>query len=347
MLLQQLQTFKLVAEESSFTRAAELLNLSQPAVTRQVASLEAELGVPLIERSGRSFHLTQAGELVVNYAREIDGLVQRCHEEVGALSNPERGQVSVASVTTVGLFTLPGLILDYRRQHPGVRIRVWSGRAAGVLDRLMEGSADIGLTSAPVMHQRLQSVPLFDDPVVPVAAPQVAQGLPDPIPLEMLAELDLILYQAPSRFRTLIDAALEQAGVYARVSMDLDSHEAVRTAVSLGYGVALVPREAVTSELESGTLVQLNVAGLPPITRTTSLVLRRRDPMRLPAVENFVRMILDRYGQQADRQAPPELGRRLGRSSNGNKIASLAAGGSKGGEELRQSQRRAGRKAEA
>jgi DNA-binding transcriptional LysR family regulator len=214
---------------------------------------------------------------------------------VSSLSNPERGQVSVACVTTVGLFTLPGLILDYRRQHPDVRIRVWSGRVAGVLDRMLDGSADIGLVSSPVMHHRLVSLPLFDDPVVPVAAPQVAAGLPDPIPLEMMADLDLILYEAPSRFRTQVDAALEHAGVYATVAMELDSHEAVRTAVSLGYGVALVPREAVTAELASGALVQLNVSGLPPVTRTTSLILRRRDPGRLPAVENFVRLILARY----------------------------------------------------
>jgi DNA-binding transcriptional LysR family regulator len=295
MLLQQLLTFTHVADEGSFTRAAELLSVGQPAVTRQVAALEAELGVQLIDRSGRTFHLTPAGEIVLKYAREMGGLLQRLHTEVSSLSSPERGQVGVACVTTVGLFTLPGLILDYRRFYPGVRIRVWSGRAPGVLDRLLDGSSDLGLFSSPVMHPRLVSMPLFDDPVIPVAAPQVAQTLPNPITLEVLAELDLIVYEAPSRFRTLVDASLEQAGLYPRVSMELDSHEAVRTAVSLGYGFALVPREAVTTELASGALVQLNVEGLPAITRTTSLVLRRRDPGRLPAVANFVALILHRY----------------------------------------------------
>lgn len=298
MLLQQLLTFSRVAEEGSFTRAAELLNLSQPAVTRQVASLETELNVQLVERTGRSFHLTQAGEIVFDYAREINALVQRCQDEVAALSHPERGQVSVACVTTVGLFTLPGLIVEYKRLYPGVRIRVWSGRVAGVLDRLLDASVDLGLVSSPVMHPRLLSIPLFDDPVIPVAAPEVAATLPQPTPIEMMADLDLILYEAPSRFRTQVDAALEHAGVYARVAMELDSHEAVRTAVSLGYGVALVPREAVAAELASGALVQLNITGLPPISRTTSLVLRRRDSGRLPAVENFVRIILERYRER-------------------------------------------------
>lgn len=300
MLLQQLETFSRVIDEGSFTRAAELLSLSQPAVTRQVAALEAEFGVVLVERHGRSLHLTPAGEIVFNHARELIALVERCREEVAALSHPEKGQVSVACVTTVGLFTLPGLILDYKRLYPDVHLRVWSGRVAGVLDRLLDGSADVGLLSSPMKHPQLVSMPLFDDPVIPVAAPGVAARLPNPIPLELLTSLDMILYQAPSRFRTQVDAALEHVGVYARVTMEFDSHEAVRTAVSLGYGIALVPQEAVTADLEAGSLVRLRIDGMPPITRTTSLVLRQRDIGRLPAVANFVRMIIARYRSDTD-----------------------------------------------
>jgi DNA-binding transcriptional LysR family regulator len=295
MLLQQLESFSRVVEEGSFTRAAELLSLSQPAVTRQVAALEAEFGVTLVERHGRSLHLTPAGDIVFNHARELTALLRQCREEVAALSHPEKGQVSVACVTTVGLFTLPGLMLEYKKLYPDVHIRVWSGRVSGVMDRLLDGSADIGLVSSPMKHSQLVSLPLFDDPVIPVAAPEVAARLPDPIPLELLSGLDMILYQAPSRFRTQVDAALEHVGVFARVAMEFDSHEAVRTAVSLGYGIALVPREAVTADLESGSLIRVRIEDLPPITRTTSLVLRQRDTGRLPALANFVRLILERY----------------------------------------------------
>ncbi|MGI8550347.1 MAG: LysR family transcriptional regulator [Dehalococcoidia bacterium] len=298
-------SFRRVVEEGSFTRAAELLNLSQPAVTRQVAALEAEFGVPLTGRSGRGFHLTPAGAVVYGYAREVAALVERCRDEVNALSHPERGQVSVACVTTVGLFTLPSLIEEYRRRHPAVHIQVWSGRTDGVLDRLLNISADLGLASSPILHPRLISLPLFEDPVIPVAAPAFAEKLTIPLSLSRLAELDLILYQSPSRFRTQVDAALEHVGVFARPAMEFDSHEAVRTAVALGNGVALVPREAVTAELQSGALVHLIVDGLPPISRTTSLILRRHDPSRLPAVANFVRLILDRFRQDGRSELQP------------------------------------------
>jgi DNA-binding transcriptional LysR family regulator len=180
-----------------------------------------------------------------------------------------------------------------------VRLRVWSARADGVLDRLLEGNADLGLTSTPVAHPRLESTPLFEDAIIPVAAPSFAAGLPDPIPLESFSQLDMILFQAPSRFRTHVDAELEQAGVYPRITMEFDSHEAVRTAAQMGYGVGMVPRQAVAAELESGALLELHVAGLPRITRTTCLVVPRRGAPPPPAAANFIQLLLARYGHGA------------------------------------------------
>lgn len=298
MLLQHLETFVRVVEEGSFTRAGELLNVSQPAVTRQIAALERELGAPLVERGGRGLHLTTVGQTAYAHARHILAQVEHLRSDVSSLSDPKRGEVSIACVTTVGLFTLPRLLADYRAAYPEVRLRVWSARADGVLDRLLEGNADLGLTSTPVAHPRLISTPLFEDPVIPVAAPQFAAALPDPLPLEQLAELDMILFQAPSRFRTHVDAELEQAGVYPRITMEFDSHEAVRTAAQMGYGVGIVPRQAVAAELAGGQLVELHVAGLPEIKRTTCLV-ERRGNIHLPPAANFIKLLLERYGGAA------------------------------------------------
>ena len=299
MLLQQLLTFARVVELGSFTRAGELLNLSQPAVTRQVAALEREFGTPLIERSGRRVSATPAGQIVYGHARRIAALAERARVDVLSLSHPERGQVSVAAVTTVGLFTLPGLLTEFRQRYPHVRFQVWSGRTDGVLDRLLEGHADVGLLSAPIAHPRLECIPLFDDPVVLVAAPSVARTLPSPLSLEDLTELDMILYQAPSRFRTLVEAALEQAGAYPRIAMEFDSHEAVRAAALGGHGVAVVPLEAVQADIAAGALARLHIGGLPPIHRVTCLV-QRRGAAALPAVANFVRLTLERYRRPSE-----------------------------------------------
>ena len=303
MLLNYLVTYARVVELGSFTRAGELLNLSQPAVTRQVAALEQEFGTELVERSGRRISVTPAGQVVYTYARRITALMERARLDVSSLSHPERGVVSVAAVTTVGLFTLPRLLAEFRERYPQVRFQVWSGRTDGVLDRLLEGHADVGLLSAPIAHPRLECASLFDDPVVLVAAPAVAHALPDPLHLEHLTDLDMILYQSPSRFRTLVDAALEQAGAYRRVAMEFDSHEAVRAAALAGYGVAMVPLEAVQGEIAAGSLVRLHVEGLPLIKRTTCLV-QRRGTAPLPAVQNFVRLALTRF-RTHDGERPP------------------------------------------
>lgn len=307
MYLQQLITFCRVVESGSLTRAGELLNLSQPAVTRQVAALEAEYHSTLLERQGRSLRLTPAGQVVYSHARRILTVLEQSKEAVAALAHPERGQVSIACVTTVGLFTLPALLRSFSEQYPDVRFRIWSGRINGVMDHVLEGEADLGLVTMPVTHPRLDSVPLFRDPVVLVAAPDLAQRLPQPLPLEQLAELEMITYQAPSRFRTVIEAHLEEAGVYPRVAMEFDSHEAVKTMVQLGYGVALVPESAVLDVLESGRLVTLQVQGLPQFARTTSMVLKRDAVGRSPAAANFIRLVLERYGgADLPHVAPPE-----------------------------------------
>ncbi|MFN8556075.1 MAG: LysR family transcriptional regulator [Dehalococcoidia bacterium] len=242
MLLQQLETFARVVELGSFTRAGELLSLSQPAVTRQIAALEREFGAPLVERSGRGIAVTPAGQVVYGAARRVAAQVERARVDVSSLSHPERGVVSVAAVTTVGLFTLPTLLAEFRERYPQVRFQVWSGRTDGVLNRVLDGNADVALLSAPIAHPRLDCTSLFDDPVVLVAAPVVARALPQPLPLERLADLDMILYQSPSRFRTLVEAALDAAGAYPHIAMEFDSHEAVRAAAVAGYGVAMASR---------------------------------------------------------------------------------------------------------
>lgn len=296
MLLEQLATFSRVVEVGSFTKAAELLSLSQPSVTRQVALLEREFGAPLIERTGRRLLVTAAGQIVHEHARSVAALLDRAREDVASLADSEHGQISVAAAATVGLSTLPTLLQSYRSLHPHVEFRLWSGRTDGVLDRLLAGHTDLGLVSAAIVHPRLECVPLFDDPVVLVAAPEVARSVVQPLPLDQLPTLKLILYESPSRFRTLIEAAFTQAGAYPTVTMEFDSHEAVRSAALAGWGVAIMPLEGVQTEIEKGHLVRLIIEELPPIYRTICLV-RRRGAPSLPSVENFVRLVLDRYGR--------------------------------------------------
>lgn len=295
MILQHLITFCRVVETGGFSRAGELVGLSQPAVTRQVAALEADLGAPLLDRTSRQFRLTPAGELVYERARRLAQGVTELREAVDDLVHHDRGRVTIGAVTTVGLGLLPPILTEFAREYPSVRILVKAGRTTETLERVLHGEIDMAVMTAPVSHPRLRSIGLRRDPVVLVASQERAAALPSPLPLEQLSEIEMISFQAPSRFRTYVDSILEQHGVYPNVTMEFDSHEAVKMMVELGFGVAMVPQSAVQDDLESGRLVRLSVAGLGEISRTTSLIIRKEQEGSHVAAQNLLRMILSHF----------------------------------------------------
>jgi len=295
MILQHLITFCRVVETGGFARAGALVGLSQPAVTRQVASLEADLGTALLDRSSRQFRLTPAGEMVYERARRITQSVSELREAVDDLVHPERGRIAIGAVTTVGLGLLPPILAEFNQRYPGVRVQIKAGRTQETLARLLEGEIEMAVVPTPVNHPRLKCVPVRKDRVLVVCAPQKRSEWPDPLPLEMLGQIDMISFQAPSRFRTFVDAILEQNGVYPNVTMEFDSHEAVRMMVEAGFGVAMLPESAVEQDLADGRVVEVKVQGLPTIARTTCLVMRSESSPIHPASEELQRMILNHF----------------------------------------------------
>ncbi|HYG58346.1 MAG TPA: LysR family transcriptional regulator [Symbiobacteriaceae bacterium] len=297
MLLQHLITFCKVVEEGSFTRAAQALNMTQPSVTKQVGALEDHLQIHLFTRLGKQVHLTPAGELVYGYARQIAQMVSQCEGAVRELRTPGGGHVTIGCVHTIGVFTLPDLLAEYARMHPRVRINVKTGNNGETVSMLLHGEVDLGLTTTPLVHERLESVPLFEDKLLVVASPEFAASLPEVLTLGDLARQPVIAYVRGARFRMTTDILLEQVGINPNVIMEFDNHEAIKTMVRLGFGVALEPASAVEPDLQAGRLVALTVTGLPDSSRTTSLILRR-DEMRPQAVEAFIQLLKRRATKQ-------------------------------------------------
>lgn len=294
MLLQHLITFCRVVEEGSFTRAAQVQNLTQPSITKQVGALEDHLQVQLFTRHGKQVHLTPAGELVYGYARQLVHLVHQCESAVQELRSPGSGHITVGCVHTIGLFTLPDLLAEFAREHPLVKINVKTGNNMETVTMLLHGEVDLGLITTPQVHERLESIPLYEDPLVAVASPDYAANLPKELTEADLARQPMICYVRGARFRITTDQLLEQIGISPNVIMEFDNHEAIKTMVRLGFGVALEPVSAVAKELESGDLVKLEVPALPKSSRTTALILRR-DERRSPAVNAFLELLERRF----------------------------------------------------
>lgn len=296
MLLQHLITFCRVVEERSFTRAAQALNLTQPSVTKQVGALEDHLQIALFTRTGKQVHLTPAGELVYTHARQISHLVSQCESAVQEMRSPGSGHITVGCVHTIGLFTLPDLLAEYAREHPLIKINVKTGNNVETVTMLLHGEVDLGLITTPQLHERLESRPLFQDPLLVVASPDYARALPSVLSLSDLAKQPIIAYVRGARFRLATDQLLEQVGIDPNVVMEFDNHEAIKTMVRLGFGVALEPASAVAKDLDAGHLVALDVPDLPDSSRTTSVILRR-DERRPQTVVAFLDLLERRFGK--------------------------------------------------
>jgi len=273
MQIQQLRTFVMVVETGSFTRAATQLSLTQPAVTKQLSSLEQELDCKLLWRRARRVHMTPAGEVLYRYARRITALVDEASEAVVNLKRPGHGTVRLGTVSMVGTTVLPRVLAQFGQQYPGVQVRVQIGEIQENVDRVLSHDVDLAVVTVPVTHPRIASLPLEEDPVVLVAAPATAARWREPMSLSQLADLHFVSYQTPSRFRAYVDGMLERQGVFVNVVMEFNTHEGVRSMVRLGLGAAFMPRSAVEEDVRAGALSVMTVAGLAPMGRTTSLIL--------------------------------------------------------------------------
>jgi len=291
-VLEELEAFCRVVEEASFTAAARRLHLSQPAVTKQVARLEQRLGLRLLDRRARQIQPTSQGRLVYAYAKRVTTSVIDLLATVKDINSPGKGDVWVGSVTTIALYTLPPLFARYTARWPDVRLHVKTGQIQDTLDRVLHNDVDIGFVTVPVIHTDLITAPLFEDPIDLVASPAFAKKIPSPLSTRDLSQVPFVAYQTSSRFRAFVDAALEKEGVLPQVVMEFDSHEAVITMVSLGFGVALVPRSSVRGHVERGTLIRIDADVIRHLSRTTSLIMRQ-DAHRSPALLSFLGLTLD------------------------------------------------------
>lgn len=288
--LQHLITFCRVVDLNSFTQAAQELNLSQPAVTKQVKALEQELGTRLLTRRGRQLRLTPAGEILYPYAKRTIHTLQECRDALQALHAPGRGTLAIGTVPTIALFTLPDLLAQFAREYPMVSLRLRTGVNAEIADLVLRSEVDLGILPVPFTHEELQTIPLFHDPILLVSSPQAPWADRAWLSPVDLSRLPMICYRRGTQFRNFVDAHFDAAGITVNEVMEFDSHEAVKAMVMAGFGVAMEPWSAVAKELREGRLVELAIAGFEELGRITSLIMRR-DRHQSPPVRAFLRLV--------------------------------------------------------
>ena len=267
MTFEQIRTFLVVAESGSFTRAAERLFMSQPGVSHHVQALERDVGHRLFDRRGRTLDVTPAGARFLDYARRIVHETDSLSADLRSLDDPLQGTVLVGAIHSVGLYVLPAFAIAFAERHPGIHIRAIIGNTERVTEALMQGGADLAVLDAELPGARgFVSTPLDAEEwalIVPPGHPWANRE--DVSPAE-LRQSPLVMRVRGTRSRAVLDGELAKSGVDLAeldVGLELDSHEAIKQAVSAGLGVGFVPGCMVRREMSWGVLAIAKLATGP------------------------------------------------------------------------------------
>jgi LysR family transcriptional regulator, transcriptional activator of the cysJI operon len=278
----RLKVFRTVAEHLNFRKAAEHLFLTQPAITQQIKALEDDLGVRLFNRAANRVSLTPQGSLLLGYARKIATLVSEAEQELGTEDGQASGQLSLGVSTTIAQYVLPRLLGAFLDEHPRVQFSLRSGNTGEIVQLLLNDQLSVGLIEGPARERGIRAEPFMQDELVLISSPAFES---DRMSRDQLVASNLLMREHGSGSRRVVEIALERAGLklksFKRV-MDLDSTEAIKSAVEAGLGIGFVSRWAISKELELSALKVVEVADLS-IARHFSLISRTGPEPQGPA----------------------------------------------------------------
>ena len=287
MDINQLEVMVAVARERSFSRAAEILGRTQPAVSQSIRRLETELGETLFDRSSKDGTLTAAGEVVLEYARQMLNLRHNTVSAVNELRDVKRGKITLSANEHTVFAVLP-IIAKYQAAHPDVKVEVRRGVASRIPEEIALRDVELGVLSFKPKDPGLVAVSIGTDELVLIVSRQHRFASAKEVSIADLGSEHFIAHNARSPYRQLVIESFEQHNIKLNISVELPSLEAIKRLVESGTGIALVPRSTVISEIKSGSLIAIRVRELK-LTRNLNIVYRKNAVLSHAAKE-FVDM---------------------------------------------------------
>jgi DNA-binding transcriptional LysR family regulator len=288
--LRQLTIFRAVAEQLSFTRAAELLHLTQPAVSMQVRQLEANLELPLFEHLGRRVFLTEAGRELYQYSRQIDERLQEMEEVLSALKGMRGGRLRVSVATTPNEFTAR-MLAAFAQLHEGVSISLDVTNRANLLQHLEANECDVVIMGMPPEGLDAVAEAFLENPLVMIAAPTHPLAHLEVIAPGQLKNERLVVREEGSGTREAMRRFFADHGVEVKFSMEFGSNEALKQVVAAGLGLGLVSAHTIIQELETGRLTVLPVQDTPIVRHW--YLLHRSGKRLSPVAQAFRSFVLE------------------------------------------------------
>ena len=296
MTLDQLKAFQTVAATKSFRHAAEILHLTQPAISKQIQALETELDERLIER-GRNAQLTVAGAALLKHAEGVSRLVTVAKEEITDLRELRGGRLAIGAAHSFATYELPRLIEMYRKSYPKINLAIEAGWSVEIARRIVSYELDLGLlvlvTPQLDGFQQLTFAPLGESELVFVVASNDPLARRKQLTWDDLREAPWILNQQGCIYRSYIESRLKERGQAVKVEVEVLGLELQKKLTQLGLGVSLLPRHFVSAELKRGTLKTLHVAGTQ--LKAHSCVVFRSDKYIHGSMIAFLKLLQENF----------------------------------------------------
>ena len=288
LTLRQLKVFESVARHLSYSRAAEELHLTQPAVSMQIKQLEDNISLPLFEHLGKRIYLTEAGRELYQYSRAISQQLADMEVALDELKGMERGKLNISVVTTANYFA-PHLLAKFCQRFPGVTVSLNVSNRETVLKQLTDNLIDLAIMGQPPENLDIDSESFMENPLVVVAPPNHPLCQEHNIPVKRLANETFLVRESGSGTRSAMERFFAAHKININKGMETDTTEAIKQAVQAGMGLGIMSQHTAELELETGRLKILEVQGFP-IIRYWHVVNRKNK--RLSSVANAFREFL-------------------------------------------------------
>ena len=303
MEIRQLRAFVAIAELGTFTAGAQRVHITQAAISMQIQQLEKDLGARLFIRAPRHVMLTEAGEQLLQRARQILRDHDAAVDEIAELAGAERGRLRVGSASAmVTTDVLPRLLREVRKQHTRSEITVASGTSDTLVQQILAGEIDLAFVSLPVEARGINTERLSQDQLVAIASPRHRLAKQRTISAYTLAGEKLILGERGGNTRRLIDQFFAQAGVNLQVSMELSRQAAIRRMVEEDMGVGIVPLQSVAEEVKKGRLVRWWIEGAE--INWELGIARLTGGYESPTMQTFIKLSRQFFTSQTLERAP-------------------------------------------
>ena len=283
MDINQLEVLVTVAREKSFSRAAEVLERTQPAVSQAIQRLEQEVGEKLFDRSSKDGTLTSAGEVLLDYARQMLNLRHSANTALREMRNLHNGKVTISANEHTVFYLLP-VIEEFRKRHPMIKIEVQRGVASRIPKQITGREVELGVISFKPNDTSLRAISVMNDELVLVVAPQHRLADRKSVSVKDLGDETFIAHNAVSPYRQKVIETFAKYDTRLNISVELPSLEAIKRLVETGIGVALVPKLSAASEISSHHLIGLSVREMK-LERKLNIVYRKNSVLSHAAQE--------------------------------------------------------------